>query len=441
MWREANIKKSEHGAQPRRGNSFLDLVSFDLQNQENIMNYKRFLGAASAALSIVLVPVVFATGSAQAQALRVLYSFTGGMDGGNPHGDLTRNAKGNLYGTTIFGGNFGYGTVLKVDTAGTETVLYSFTGGMDGANPNGGVVRDALSGNLYGTTAGGGALGCGTVFKVDEKGNETVLYSFTGTGADGANPNGGVVRDAQGNLYGTTWKGGASSYGTVFKVDTTGTETVLYSFKFIGGDGGYPTAGVVRDAQGNLYGTTTLGGDLACNPSLGCGTVYKVDTTGKETVLHSFTGTGGDGLVPYSGAVRDVQGNLFGVTSGGGAYFYGAVYKVDTTGMETVLHSFSGGPGDGATPYSGVVLDAQGNLYGTTDQGGSAYFYGTVFKVDQKGHENVLYSFTGTGADGANPQGSLVRDAQGILYGTTYYGGAYGQGTVFNLTPIKLSAR
>jgi len=402
------------------------------QHRSRILGIHRRLAGTVLALATVLVSTVVATRSAQARTYSVRYSFTGGMDGANPSGGLLRDAQGNLYGTTPVGGSTGYGTVFKVNTTGRESVLYSFTGTGDGAYPTGSLVRDG-QGTLYGTTSGGGAYGAGTVFKVDKRGKETVLYSFTGTGGDGAYPQAGLVRDAQGNLYSTTWQGGASGVGTVFKVDNTGTETVLYSFKYIGGDGGYPIAGVVRDARGNLYGTTERGGDLKCNNGLGCGTVYRVDTTGKETVLHSFTGPG-DGIVPNAGLVRDAQGNLYGATSSGGAYAYGTVFKVDTTGKETVLHSFSGTGGDGSYPYVSLVRDTQGNLYGTTAEGGRAYF-GTVFKVDKKGKETVLHSFTGPPRDGSDSQGSLVRDGQGILYGTTYYGGAYGFGTVFKLTP------
>lgn len=178
----------------------------------------------------------------------------------------------------------------------TFTLLYTFTGGTDGRTPVGGVILDA-AGNLYGTTSEGGnfacSQGCGTLFKVDGVGNETVLYSFAGTGAgDGEYPNAALVRDAQGNLYGTTEGGGGSGYGTVFKLDTTGKETVLHSFSRAGADGAFPLGGVVRDDQGNLYGTTEVGG------TSNCGTVFKLDTTGKETVLYSSLGRVGMGGFP-----------------------------------------------------------------------------------------------------------------------------------------------
>jgi len=415
----------------------------------------------------MLVVGVLATGSAQAQTYTesVLYSFCSApscSDGAYPlYGALVLDAQGNLYGTTADGGTGGAGMVFKADTTGKETVLYTFTGtGEDGAAPYAGLVRDA-QGNLYGTTLGGGnptceyvtgIYGCGTVFKVDTTGKETVLYTFCSASncTDGGGPEANLVLDAQGNLYGTTRFGGSPACtphgcGTVFKLDTTGKETVLYSFTGAGGDGRTPSASVVLDTQGNLYGTSAEGGNLECTEGYnGCGTVFKVDTTGKETVLYSFTGKP-DGAGPYAGLVRDVQGNLYGTTDSGGANGEGTVFKVDTTGKETVLYSFcsvSKCP-DGAQPVAGLVQDAQGNLYGTTDFGGATY-YGTVFKVDTTGHETVLFSFCPAGypncTDGAQPMAGLVQDAQGNLYGTTFWGGDLvcnapdGCGTVFKLT-------
>ena len=231
---------------------------------------------------------------------------------------MIRDAAGNLYGTTVFGGSrdcggAGCGTVFKLDTTGKETVLHMFKGSKtDGANPDSGVIRDA-AGNLYGTTQAGGAAlfcrgGCGTVFKLDTAGKLTILYRFTGR-TGGGPASGGLVRDPSGNLYGTTPNGGVfqnncntasgRGCGAVFRIDTTGKETVLYSFTG-GKDGWFPVGGVVRDAAGNLYGMTTGGGDFNCNPGFGCGTVFKVDTTGKETVLHNFA-SGEDGELPWGG--------------------------------------------------------------------------------------------------------------------------------------------
>ena len=336
------------------------------------------------------------------------------------------------------------------------SVLYSFKGTPDGASPAAGVIRDA-AGNFYGTTFYGGASGWGTVFKLDTTGKETVLYSFTG-GADGANPyNAGLVSDTAGNLYGTTYYGGSvacsppTGCGVVFKVDPAGRETVLHSFTG-GADGSNPNAGLVRDVAGNLYGTTGFGGSLAaCNTPYGCGVVFKVDPTGKETVLHSFAGYPTDGASgatttfnnPFYGArlVRDAAGNLYATTPGGGASRDGTVFKLDAAGKETVLYSFTGGA-DGGNPFAGLVRDTAGNLYGTAWTGGSgdcgADSCGVVFKVDTNGKETVLHSFAYSSAGSAGPN-DLIRDSAGNLYGTTAYGGSacgsFGCGVVFKLAP------
>jgi uncharacterized repeat protein (TIGR03803 family) len=221
----------------------------------------------------------------------------------------------------LFGGSSGYGTVFKVDTSHNETVLHNFKGFMnsDGAYPIlAGLIRDK-AGNLYGTTLGGGSFNGGTVFKVDTSGNEYVLYSFSG-GTDGANPEGSLVLDKAGNLFGTTTQGGSSGYGTVFKLDTTGKESVLHSFTSVP-DGAYPAgAGLVLDKAGNLFGTTTQGG------SSNNGTVFKVDTSGNETVLHGFMNS--DGARPFAGLIRDKAGSLYGTTFNGGSSGYGTVFKL-----------------------------------------------------------------------------------------------------------------
>ena len=309
------------------------------------------------------------------------------------------------------------------------SVLYSFNAA-DGLNPKSGLVRDN-EGNLYGTTSYGGASHGGTVFKLDTAGRETVLHTFTGP--DGIGPSSGLVRDKEGNLYGTTSGGGASGQGIVFKLDTTGTETVLHSFT--GPDGANPIAGLIRDEAGNLYGTTAFGGFLNC-AGTGCGVVFKLDPAGNETVLHSFTWP--DGAFPVAGLVQDNEGNLYGTTQGGGAFNEGTVFKLDTAGLVTVLHSFTGGT-DGAIPQeAGLVQDKAGNLYGTTSLGGNLGCYapsgcGVVFKLDPAGAETVLHRFTWLG--GVFPFAGLVQDKAGNLYGTTTDGGASGFGTVFTLAP------
>jgi uncharacterized repeat protein (TIGR03803 family) len=389
------------------------------------------------------------TRSAQAQTYKetVLYSFTGSPDGASPWAGLIRDKAGNFYGTTHDGGDPGQGTVFELTANGKESVLYSFGGYPDAARPEAVLVRNA-TGDLFGTTTYyGGAFLWGAVFKVTKARKETVLYSFTG-GTDGGYPIGGLVQDKAGNLYGTTVDGGKGTgcyygCGTVFKVDTADEETVLYNFTG-GRDGASPGAGLVPDAEGNLYGTTYQGGSSTCNngSGSGCGTVFKVTKAGKEAVLYSFTG-GTDGAYPYAGLIRDANCNLFGSTSQGGdlncapPYGCGTVFKLSKSGKKTVLHAFTGGV-DGGGPSS-LVRDAKGNLYGAS--GGGTYSHGMVFKLDTTGKETVLYSFTG-GTDGGGPVGPLVRDAAGNLYGTTSVGGAagcgvYGNGcgVVFKLNP------
>ena len=318
----------------------------------------------------------------------------------------------------------------------TFTVLHKFKGPPDGGFPNGGVIVDS-KGNLYGTTSEGGTGscdgGCGTVFRLSPSGKVTILYSFTGTNGDGKYPQGGLVRDISGNFYGTTYGGGTSGAacdgygcGTVFMMDSAGHETVLYSFSG-GVDGATPEAGVVRDSKGNLYGTTKLGGLYEW------GTVFMVDTSGTETVRHSFDGAMGDGGDVVGGLILDSAGMLFGTTQGGGIVNShclpgleigcGTVFQISTTGDETVLYDFSG-HGDGNTPSGNVARDNAGNLYGTS-QPQPTVGYGTIFKLDAAGGFIVLHTFTG-GAGGADPFAGLVRDSAGNLYGTTYQGGGGG---------------
>ena len=386
------------------------------------------LRAASAALAFVVVLglEVVTTQSAQAQTFTVLHNFTGSPDGAYPFAGVIRDTAGNLYGTTEGGGKAA-GTVFKVSKTSKETVLHSFTESPDGGAPFGGLVRDA-AGNLYGTTAqGGSSSNFGTVFKVSTTGKETVLHSFKGGTKDGEYPEADVLRDAAGNLYGTTSKGGSSGYGTVFKVSTTGKETVVHSFTG-GANGAYPYAGVIMDTKGNLYGTTSEIG------SSGYGTVFKVSTTGKETVLHNFTG-GAHGAYPYAGVIMDAKGNLYGTTVGGGAQGLGTVFKLSTTGKLTTLYSFCSRSGcaDGGEPYAGLVRDAAGNLYGTTTLGGGSSSSGGVYEFSSSGKLTVLHSFAGS--DGESPRAGVVRDTAGNLYGTTEGGGSSGGGTVWKLTP------
>jgi len=311
--------------------------------------------------------------------MTVLYNFTGGSNGKWPYASVTPDREGNLYGTTSSGGDYENGTVFKLDTFGNETVLHSFAGGSDGSHPLAGLMMDA-AGNLYGTTYVGGADNNGTVFKLDSSGNETLLYTFTG-GSDGGGPYAGcLITDAAGNFYGTTSYGGVYGFGTVFKLDTLGHETVLHSFH--SSDGWAPYSGVIMDRAGNLYGTTGLGG-TSTNCSTGCGTVFRLDSSGQESVLHTFTGLGGDGMIPLAGLIRDRLGNLYGTTAGGGSHGGGIVFKLDTSGHETVLHGFTGS--DLAYSNGNLIMDRAGNLYGTTFWGGASG-NGTVYKIRAGAH-------------------------------------------------------
>jgi uncharacterized repeat protein (TIGR03803 family) len=401
----------------------------------SILALRAPIAAAALALATVAAGLSVAQAAQAQMTEKILHGFGGAGDGAHPDPTaLIRDSAGNLYGTTVYGGPSNYGSVFKITKAGKETVLYSFTNGADGSHPRGTLSRDP-AGNLYGTATFGGStacnLGCGTAFKLGANGKLTVLHSFTG-GADGANPYGGLTRDAAGNLYGTTANGGVPGQGVVFRMDRTGSETVLYSFSGKPGDGSGPYSGLTRDSAGNLYGTTFFGGNDS-------GIVFRVDSSGHETILHSFLGgAAGDGAYSTAGVVRDRSGNLYGTTTSGGSfcnYSCGVVFKLDASGAETVLHDFTGGA-DGANPNDTLIRDAAGNLYGTTPNGGSSNCTGgcgVVFKMNPAGKEKVLHTFVET--DGREPVSGLVRDSVGNLYGTTYGIGAghYALGTVFEL--------
>lgn len=310
----------------------------------------------------------------------VLHSFAlDGVDGFAPFAGLVMDKSGNLYGTTTEGGPNHGGTVFEVTPSGTETVLYSFcsqTNCKDGRIPSGGLIIDS-KGDLYGMTNNGGANGGGTVFKLGVDGTEKVLYSFCSQPgcADGETPEGGLIR-YKGYFYGTTNQGGANGVGTVFKLNARGRETVLYSFANNGTDGYGPLNGVVADKNGNLYGTTVY------SALGGYGTVFKLGADGGETILYNFCPKKEncpDGSQPSS-VILDKKGNLYGTTFQGGAKVFGTVFEVTPNGTETVLHSFTQHNGDGAYPDAGLLIDKKGNLYGTTEYGG-AYSHGTIFKL------------------------------------------------------------
>ena len=376
-------------------------------------------------------------------ALTSLYSFTGGDDGANPNG-LVQGSDGYFYGTTFRGGtNFFGGTVFKISTNGTLTSLYSFHGGNDGAFPSAALVQ-GIDGYFYGTAEYQGHLngwgtrshffGGGAVFKISTNGGYTTLYSLPG---DGAYPSAGVVQGKDGNFYGTTANGGADGCGTVFNISTNGALTHLYSFGTIQDvygdalDGGWPVAGLVQGSDGNYYGTTSGAG------TNGNGTVFKVSTNGALTTLYSFGGP--------NGLVQGSDDSFYGTTGVGGSNGAGTVFRISTSGALTTLYAFrsitnaNGDPLDGAYPNAALVQGSDGNYYGTTSSGGTND-NGTVFKIGTSGALTSLYSFTG-GNDGANPRAALVQGSDGYLYGTTSSGGTYtnqyglGYGTVFKISP------
>jgi uncharacterized repeat protein (TIGR03803 family) len=405
-------------------------------------------------LTLTLVALTLSLASfAQAQTESVIYSFLPGGDLGNssfPFAGVVRDSAGNLYGTTNEGGANNVGQVFELSPipggGWQENTLYTFTGQADGAYPADSLVIDS-AGNLYGSA---GALAnsgrFGSVFKLSpgEGGqwNLTNLHTFTG-GLDGGGPN-GVIFDSAGNLYGTACCDGVNAQGTVFKLSPlTGGGwhfTLLHALTET--DGAYPGAGLVFDSLGNLYGTAQEGGNTTnciTRPENGCGVVFKLSPTAggnwHYTVVHAFTGQDGEG--PLDALTVDASGNLYGTTFGGGASHDGVAFKLAKTRVgwrETVIHTFSGTP-DGSSPYGGVTLDSLGNVYGTTQIGGTSN-NGIVFEialVSGVWTETVVHDFSG--GDGLQPRSTPIFDPAGNLYGTTLSGGDNDSGTVFEITP------
>jgi uncharacterized repeat protein (TIGR03803 family) len=387
----------------------------------------------------------------------ILYSFNGGSDGRYPSAGPIFDSSGALYGVTTQGGKnssscspyAGCGVVFKLtppaagQTQWTETVLYAFLGGNDGYMPNGGLIFDT-GGALYGTTQSGGAANYGTAFQLIG-GVESVIHTFQG-GNDGALPLAGMIFDTSGALYGVTASGGPSNAGTVFKLTPSSSgwnETVLYAFTG-GKDGGSPSARLIFDTSGALYGTTRVGG------TRGAGAVFKLTPSNSgwnETVLYSFYQNVDDGWSPDSELIFDTSGALYGSTSsGGGRANGGTVFKLtppvggQTQWTETVIHSFNGKNGD--SQPAGVIFDSSGSLYGATGYGTTAK--GTVFKLtppvagQTRWIETVLYNFKGGSSDGQTPAPGLVFGAHGALYGATFIGGAFGYGALFKLQCASL---
>ncbi len=440
------------------------------------MRQKTFWIAASCILAVIGLRPAFSSGAAPASTEKVIYSFTGGADGGQPMSDLTIDAAGNLYGTTSQGGvgcnGYGCGTVFELKRTKDgwkEDVLYSFTGASDGEGPQAGVIFDNV-GNLYGTTVAGGSNGGGTVFKLEPNSRhgwtESILHSFTLVSGDGSRPQTDLVFDTQGNAYGATLWGGSAGQschgfgcGVVFELTPHAkgawTETILHVFAGAP-DGATPSSSVVLDSAGNLYGMTAYGGAGPCNingprdaPVPGCGAVYelmhKTDGGWTETVVYSFVRGGGSAVTPSGGLILDNVGRLIGTSFAGGDR-WGAVFELDQSRRgwdQSVLHRFYGNP-DGIQPMGRLWTDAHGDLFGVTISGGANRVNGTVFELEPTKagdwRERLLHAF-GSGSDGMSPQAGLVSDSEGHLFGTTPQGGGSGCyggtgcGTVYEVTP------
>lgn len=394
---------------------------------------------AETTASVFALSIFLSLASAHAQNFTVLYTFTGGSDGASPSSGLIKDRAGYLYGTTVLGGGngcnagSGCGTVFALEPDGTELKLYAFQGGSDGSYPEAGLVIGA-GGNFYGTASGGGTGcnnpgGCGTVFKVSPAGVFGLLHSFAGS--DGSTPNGTLLKGAGGYYYGMTYEGGGSNSGAAYRLARNGTEFGLYSFSLP--TGAFPLGNLIVDSQGNFYGTTYDGGSSGCYNGDGCGAVFKLTPAGVVSWVYFFQG-GSDGAYPQAGLVMDRNGNLYGTASGGGidcdnGSSCGTVFRLTPAGVFTVVHAFSGGS-DGELPIGSLVIDRRGNIYGTTIFGGGATCgsgsgCGTVFEIDPNQVEAVLHAFNG-GSDGAYPVSNLLMGTGGYLYGTASQGGGTG---------------
>ena len=396
---------------------------------------------------VALVVLFFCAGAVQASTTEVLYSFAGGDDGEYTDTDVAIDAAGNLYGTSVLGGEFGGGTVWQLSLVGgawVHTVVYSFTGGADGGEPYKGVTLDA-AGNLYGTAVTGGSGscegGCGVTYKLTKSGTtwtHSVIHAFTG-GEDGSGPGARVAVDGRGNVYGMTPTGGANGLGTIYALHpkSNGSWALRVIHTFTGGsDGSSGSAGKLLLRGGHIYGAATTGG------ANGSGTVFELTSTltgeWDFKTLYSFQGAP-DGSFPYGALLFDAAGNLYGTTYYGGTNGLGAVYQLSRGAArvwsETVLYSFRAGS-DGNSSISNLVSDAAGNLYGTTSEGGLGS--GTIFKLTpgQNGTwtESIPHRFQGS-PDGAFPYAGLVGDGAGGFFGATVHGGDDGEGAIYKFIP------
>lgn len=409
----------------------------------------RSINRIALALAVTLVLIIAATPTAQAQTFSVIYAYAG--NGGSAHAiaGLTLDRGGNLYGTTAWGGDYTPGTVYKLERSGSGFVyneLFYVGNGAKGDFP-----WDAPTigpnGSLYVTMNGGGTGGHGTVLNVQPPAdicrstscpwNATDLYNFT-DGSDGGNPQSGVIFDSHGNIYGAVVNGG-SGYGTVYEMTPSGSGwsyQVIYSFTG-GGDGSNPDSPLIFDSAGNLYGEAMSGGLPGCQ-GFGCGTIFKLSPSGPgwtETTIYSFQ-DGSDGAEPSGGLIADSAGNLYGATPGSDSNPGGTVFELTPSGGNWTFNLIYDLPGAGPGPTGGVARDSAGNLYGAT-WGDGAYGYGNVFKLTPSERGWIftsLHDFT-NGSDGSNADAAPIVDGNGVLYGTTYNGGANSSGVIYQVTP------
>jgi uncharacterized repeat protein (TIGR03803 family) len=384
-------------------------------------------------LSVAILSSIITVSQMHAQTFSVIHYFTGGKDGANPLNGLFLGSNGQLYGTASSGGKYGSGVVFEVGTGGKETVLYTFTGGEDGASPQSFLIEDQ-SGNLYGTTYGGGASGTGTVFMVTGT-QEKVLYSFGSQTNDGAAPEAGLTFDSFGNLYGTTTSGGLYGGGTVFQLAPSGsgswTENILYNFGGVT-DGSIPVAGVTLDASGNLYGTTSAGG------AYGYGRIFELvqSNSWAETVIHDFANLT-DGATPYAGLVPGPSGVFYGAATANGSQGGGTIFQLTPIAGSwtfSVIHSLPGWGISGS--FRNLLVNSKGTIYGTTHCDGTNDL-GTVYQLapsNGKWNYKLLFTFSNTSEDGYYEFSNLVLKS-GKLYGTSNVGGTYGAGAIFELAP------
>jgi len=377
------------------------------------------------ALAPLLLFFLIAPSASHAQTEHVLFDTPVYQ---NPSSPVVMDTQGNLYGTTISDFH-NRGTVYKLTPPAGPNGQWSAT--TLHVFPNGGNYESARGnmvldseGNLFGST--GSVSGSGVVYEITADGQEKIVYTFKG-GADDSSPN-SLIQDSAGNFYANAG-GGTANYGSLLKLTSNGEKQILYNFQGPP-DGEYPNSPLLLDSQGNLYGTTFYGGPNHA------GTIFKLATDGTFTTLYAFGHSKTDALYPYSGLTLDSQGNLYGTSGYGGANNYGTVFEFTTTNTLEILYSFKGGHNDGQLPEASLIFDQQGNLYGTTSDNPNADGpFGTVFELTPQGKEIILHNFTGA-PDGFNPLTNLVTDKRGNLYGTTQGGGvAYAGGTVFEIAP------